>query len=83
MFDLDSSAMMTHWLKASLQDTEAVPVLGLSGIPIKEGRSSGSRRFTAEKDRRKELERKNRQEKGTETDGRAKPHQKGEKRYRV
>lgn len=69
-----------------LQITEAAPILQSSGIPIKEGQPSGSRRFVVE--RKTDGERvgrgkrgKNRQHKGTETEGRAKPHQKGKKRY--
>lgn len=62
-----------------LQDTEAVPILKLSGIPIK----GPVFRVTKVRcrDRQTESERKERKQKGTETEGRAKPHQKGKKRY--
>lgn len=63
-----------------LQDTEAVLILKLSGILIKG--DSGSRRFIVEKQTEK-LRGKERKQKGTKMEGRAKPHQKGEKIYKV
>lgn len=65
-----------------LQDTEAVPILKLSGIPIKRASLQGHEGSLSRKTDRVrvgEEKEKNRQQKGTETEGRAKPHQKGKK----
>lgn len=67
-----------------LQDTEAVPILKSSGIPIKEGRSSGSQRFMVEKHRQRKSLRGKREKQTTEGhgdggEGRAKPHQTAKK----
>lgn len=64
-----------------LQDTEAVPILKLSGIPIKGPVFRVTKVRCRERQTEKESERKERKQKGTETEGRAKPHQKGKKRY--
>lgn len=75
--------MMAHWEKTFflffflLLDTEALPMLKWSGIPVKEGRSSGSPRFIVNKDRQG----RNRGGKREKTDNSgAKPHQKGKKK---
>lgn len=67
-----------------VQDTEAVPVLKLSGIPIKEGQSSGSRRFSVGKGRRGTSRRGKREKQTTQghgDGGEGKTSSKREKRY--
>jgi len=69
---------------ALLQDSEAAPILKLSGIPIKEGRSSGSRRFIVEKDRRRKSRRGKREKQTTQGHrdrGEGKTSSKREERY--